>query len=83
MRDEVGFHVNGSHFPAYLELVSAHLIIMQRKCKLGLGNFLSSIVLPFRNACTAELCGILCIMKLIQYLVLEANLQYEIIITEI
>ena len=69
--------VNGSYFLAIPELVLAHFILIDGRNKVGLGDFISTIILPFQNFFTVELYRILNIYKLIIYLILKYIITYE------
>ena len=67
MQGDVTLSVNGSFFPDKSSLTSAHYIIAHKERKLGSGDFTSTVAANYRNAFTAEPCGVLAICKLIEY----------------
>ena len=63
----IEFSVDGSFFLYRSDIISAHIIITSQKKKIGLADFISSIVIPLQKAFTAELCGVLAIYKILEY----------------
>jgi len=68
------FSVYGLYFPDKPTLIAIYIIIMLDIVKLGTASFISSVVLYYRNAYAIELCGILSIMKLLEYIILSNNI---------
>jgi len=53
-------------YPEQSNLIAAYFIFTSNKIKLGLGNFISIVVIPYRNAYTVELYSTLVIFKLLE-----------------
>ena len=68
------FSVDGSYFLDKPTLIAAHIIIMLDIVKLRLVNFILLVVRYYRNEYAIELCGILSIMKLLEYIILSNNI---------
>jgi len=62
------FYIDSSYFPENPTFIAAYIILISRKVKFGIANFISSAVLLFRNAYAAEICRALAIIKLTSYL---------------
>ena len=58
--------VDGSFFPYKSSLVLVHFIITHKNRKIGSGNFISTMVLLYRNPFNIELCRVLTIYKVIE-----------------
>ena len=58
--------VDRSFYPEQYNLIAAHFIFTSNKLKLGSGNFISIVVIPYRNAYKVELYSTLAIFKLLE-----------------
>ena len=67
IQNEIEFSVDRSFFPEYSEVVSAHIIITYQRRKIGLADFITSLVVPLQKLLTTELCRVLAIYKLLEH----------------
>ena len=72
---ELPLSVDGSCFPENPKRMSAHIIATRRKMKIGIVDFISKAAPIYRNACVAELCGALTIMKVIECVFYEFDIN--------
>jgi len=68
------FLVNSSHFLDNPTLIAVYVIISSDRFKLRLANFISPAAPSYRNVYAVELCRVLSIMKLLEYMILSNNI---------
>ena len=69
IQGKLSFLVDRSFFPIRSHLITAHIILLKGKQKLGDTQFISLVALPHCNAYSAKLYGTLAILKLTEYLI--------------
>ena len=74
---ELSISVDGLFFSDKSNLVSTHFIIMHNNRKISSGNFLLVVAFRYRYPFTAEICGVLTILKVIEYIINWINRRKE------
>ena len=67
------FSIDRLFYPDWSHLIAAYIIITIHQTKLGSADFISLIALPYRNIYSIELCRALAVMKIVEYLILQAD----------